>query len=337
MKNIQLVGKATTVTPFNVTRPNLKGLPTNSHGVAYIPATTLRGWLRNGLAYALAELLSRESNKFLTVDEINILANGVDTGRKLKEEGLASVKVGVNQKLREANPFISLFGHWKLAGKLAMGSATPKTNAVIQYGVGSRSNALGRNQDMQKFVAESELDYLQDILTADAKAVAASADYKGEKDALVKELKKADTSRKAEINERLNEIDEALSYVKDERVGAKETVQRTIDGFEAIDAGVECDHFMSIANPSDQEVTALLWLLRKMSFNPVIGGKRHLGCGRIKFQWDVMESSFANPTPKKIGEITIDETGFKTDMPNDLEAFEKLIISNEIDLSKYAL
>lgn len=337
MKNIQLRGAVTTVTPFSVILPglNLGELPRNADKNAYIPATTIRGWLRNGLAFALAELLHREKNEFLSVDEIYMIANGVDAGRKIQNKGLASVKVGENNSTRAANPFISLFGRWQLAGKLSVGSATPSSDRVVKYGMGIRTHSFNRNDALETFVDPSELSYLGQILKADSLSTEAVKEYKDREKVLIAERKTADKERKAEINAEIDEITALIKEAKQERVGPLNSTQHVLGGFEVIDANTECFNILSLANPSDDELTALLWLLRKLSTSLVIGGKRNIGCGKIKIEWDVMSSSFEETTPKKIGFVKMDETGFSTDLPFNLDAFEQKIISGEIDVRNF--
>lgn len=337
MKNVQLRGTVTTITPFNVSLPTLKlgELPRNTDNIAYIPATTIRGWLRNGLAFALAEMLQREKNEFLTVDEIYMIASGVDAGRKIKNKGLAAVKVGENNSVRAANPFMSLFGRWQLAGKLSVGSATPSSNRVVKYGMGIRTHSFNRNDALETFVDPNELDYLGEVLKADSLSAEAVKDYKDRKAALETERKTADKERKAEINAEIAEIQELIDESKKERVGPLNSTQHVLNGFEAIDANTECFNTLGLANPSDDELTALLWLLRKLSTSLVIGGKRNIGCGKIKIDWDVITSSFEDTTPKKIGFVKLDETGFSTDLPFDLDAFEQKIISGEINVRDF--
>ncbi|HCV3190503.1 TPA: hypothetical protein OV554_003652, partial [Acinetobacter baumannii] len=121
MKNIKFSGNITTVSPICVTLPHQTSIPKNTHGSSFIPSTSFRGMLRSMSTFAICKLLKQHETE-LPLDTIYMLSSGVDTGRKIKLGG-GYETLGKNKSIREANPQVSNFGNFAMAGKLKMGNA----------------------------------------------------------------------------------------------------------------------------------------------------------------------------------------------------------------------
>ena len=334
MKTITLIGTITTLSPVSVALPDIKGMAKNSQGLPMVSAGTLRGWLRHSAHEAVA-LIRHQAGQNLTVDQHYMLASGVDTARVIKDA--TSTKVGHNTAIRKANPLISLFGRWGMAGRLSVGSAVAQdAHCLITLGNGSRSHAFNRNQGLTEFVDVDQLDYLQQILLADGQSSEATSDLKDEEKRLKKELKGATVERKAEINARLSEIAVLIRDAKDERVGASEAVQRPLDGFEAIDAGQQLNHRMTLANPTEEELNLLLWSILVASSRPHIGGHRNLGCGSIAAEWTISQHALGDAQPSVLGRVGFNDQGFYCDVPGfDGQAMTEALKSGAIRVTEF--
>lgn len=336
MKNIKFIGQISTASPVVVSLPNLKGMPKNSHGAYYIPASSLRGMLRSMATHAICSVLKKQDVE-LPVDVVYMLASGVDTGRKVKLGG-GSETLGKNVAIREANPQISNFGNFGTAGKLKMGNAfcDPNVNPIARYGNGSRNHPFNRNQDLFNFVKAEEISYLKAIMEADALSALNTADLKDQKVKLKAQLKSADSEEKKAIFTQLEEIEADINGKKNLRVGSKETILRTLDGFETIDIGYDLDHRFTLTNPSDIDLQFLMWVFYKASSNFRVGGHQNLGCGEIHAHWEITESSLDNPESKKLGSLTMDEDGFKlVGIEFDPKQIEDAIIDGTFDFTVY--
>lgn len=330
-KTIKFVGHLTTVGPVNVTLPNVVGIPRNTHGAYYIPSSSFRGFLRSTAATAISQLLKKEG-KLLGLDDIYMNFSGVDTGRKLKLGG-GYERIGANLEIRETNPQISSFGNFAIAGKLKVGNAycDPNINPITTYGNGSRNHPFNRNPSLIGFVDPTELDYLKGVMDADAKSALDTADLKAlEKKLLAKSKKLTGDEKKAVLNE-LEEVKENIRDIKDDRTGSSESILRILAGFSAIDVGHTLSHRMILTNPSEQDFNYLLWVLWKGSANFNIGGHQNLGCGEIHAEWDIIETSLDDPTPRKIGSLKINDDGFQLDQID----FDPKEIDNAISNSKF--
>lgn len=309
MSLIQFNGKITTVSPVSISTPGVNGLLRDSRGNPMISGSSIRGWLRHSGHQALTHLKADEQ-QFFTVDEHYMLASGVDTARVVQDDE----SIGAVLKVREQNPFLSIFGRWKFAGHLSVGNAVATARDIVKLGGGARSHVFKRSQEMSQFIAADELVYLADILAADGDTSEATKDLKKEEKALLSERRTADADRKKEINKRLEDIEKQVREVKDERTGASETIQRPLDAFEAIDAGVVMPHRMNLTNPSEDEYMTTLFVLLAASKKPLIGGHRNLGCGHIEAEWELTKLDLRQP-PQTLGRVIIKSAGIEFDIP----------------------
>jgi hypothetical protein len=303
MKTIFFAGKIKTVSPVAVTVPDTVGMPKDSAGNAYLPANSIRGKLRHSLHEAIARHYA-DQGKPLTVDQHYMLGSGVDTARALKD---TSSNIGANTARRAANPVLSVFGNWGLAGKLGVGSGYTGTKAVI-HGAGVRKH-VGKEW-LDQIIDLSEIDYLTEILSQDGQTSQDSQPIKDRQKLLKRELKGADATRKTEINTELADLDQQLRELKDLRTGASESIQRPLEGFEVIDHGTTMPHRMILKNPTDTELHTVLLSIAAWAYEPMIGGHHNLGCGNIDAEWEIYEQAFLSNARTKIGTVGFNETGF---------------------------
>lgn len=340
-KSIILTGSITTLEPVNVSLADRDGMPKDSMGRPYIPASSLRGLLRHR-AMEAAQALCVTNGKPLSVDDIYMLAQGVDTSRRygdIMKNG--SVTVGGNNKYR-INPQISLFGRWQMRGKLAVGNAYANNrNALIRVGGGARTHAFERSEALMSFVDAGELDYLTQILNADSESSEAVGDIKAQIKAIQKQIRTAvDSEEREALNAEIEALKVKQREVKDARVGASESIRRPLEGFEAIAPNEVLEHRFRLVSPTDQEFEYFLWCLSLFAFNPTIGGHINLGCGLVSGHWDIYETSLTQMTPKKVGFVTADPVkgfSFEYESNPDLnpENITKAIEEGTLDLGKF--
>ena len=329
MKTIFLVGQIKAISPINITIPDVQGMPKDTNGFAYLPATSIRGKLRHSLHEAIARHLAEKGTP-LTVDQNYMLGNGVDTGRVLKD---TANTVGANAKLREANPVLSVFGNWGLGGKLGVGSGYTGKKAAL-YGGGARHHVA--KDWLQEVIDVSELDYLMDIRSQDGQTSQDAQPIKDRQKLLKREMKGADAERKAEINTELAELDTQLRGLKDARVGASESIQRPLESFEVIDHGTVMPHRMALKNPSDIELQAVLLSIAAWAYQPTIGGHHNLGCGEIDAEWEIYEQVFLSNERKLLGKVGFGAQGFFVKGIVFDAAQTIAILTTDFDLTKFS-
>jgi hypothetical protein len=335
---IKFIGTLETISPVSVCLPDNNGyMPRTSNGKYFIPATSIRGMLRSTAATAIAQVLLMKVDKRLGVDEHYMNFVGVDTGRKVKLGG-GYERIGNNIAIRESNPQVSLFGHFSIAGKLKMGNAYCSENdePLKIYGNGSRNHILNRSPEISAFINSDEIDYVKQIMDADALTAIDSSDLKGEKKKLEAESKKLTGDEKKAVISQINEIDDQIKKIKESRVGSTESILRPLKGFQAIDLGYALEHRMMLTNATEDELQYLLWVLWKASYDFKIGGHQNLGCGEVHASWKITKTSLENPNPIELGTLTIDDDGFKIEgIEFNPSLIENKIINGEFDFTVY--
>jgi CRISPR type IV-associated protein Csf2 len=251
-----------------------------------------------------------------SVDTHYMLTQGVDTTNQTLNEKVSGI-VSVESELREQNPFLSLFGRWRLPGHLGMDNAIPVTDGTGEtclyvHGRGARSNDFVRTPSQVAFLSVDEAKRLKEMVEQDALA----AQETGDIDDQIKLLKKdyqatKDQDEKRELGEQLNVLQAKKKDVKAAKKGSQESIQRPLEGFEAIKPGTRLKHKMMIQNASDMELGLYLATLREFARNPYVGGHRSLGCGEISGVWSVSYWPEDEVAPISLGEIKLSSSGFE--------------------------
>ncbi|KXS55435.1 MAG: CRISPR type aferr-associated protein csf2 [Marinobacter sp. T13-3] len=303
--------------PFRLSRkagrlPRMGALREDSP--VYFPATSLRGAIRragrNLVRRAVIQATGEETP--WSVDTHYMLTQGVDTTNQTLNEKVAGA-IGVENDLRDENPFLSLFGRWKLPGHLGIDNALPRhQNCVYVEGKGARSNDFNRDPDQVKFLSVEEAKRLKDVLEQDALAAEEAGDIDGQ----IRQLKKdisalTDKDEKAEVNEQIKALEAKKKAVKSAKAGSQESIQRPIEGFEAIQPGTTMDHRMLVQNATDLELGLFLACLRELARNPVVGGHRSLNCGEIRGEWTVRYWPETETQPIVAGTVSLSSEGFE--------------------------
>ncbi len=325
---------------LTVSRPNTaKGrMPRLPNGSTYFPSSSLNGLWRHAAHEAVAMHREKRHKPKLSLDAHYMLASGVDTARVLENLDMGG-SPGAELPVRAKNPLISLFGRWKLAGNLCMGDAFASSqDVIVQQGDGSRSHPFRRRPELTHFVSDEEMDRLESILNADSESSELVKPLEGR----VKELKAAMRGATAEIKAgfqaEIAELDAKIKEIKTGREGAKESVQRPLDTYEAIAAGSVLEHEMRIQGGAELEIGAFLWTTRHVASKPYVGGHKRSGLGRISASWDVRQYAPGANGPEVIGKVSFDDLGFHVEgekLLAALAAFEEAMESEKVALDQF--
>ncbi len=327
-------GTMTAVTGLTVTRPgDTFASPQNSHlklssqggrlprlgpkredVPVYFPATSLRGAIRRAGRNLIRRAVIRETGNDTpwSVDTHYMLSQGVDTTNKTINEKTSGA-FGVEAGLRDANPFLSLFGRWKLPGHFCIDNAVPEEfDCVYVEGRGARPNEMVRSPEQAQFLDASEAKRLKTMLEQDSLA----AQETGEVDRQIKDLKKQygkaeDSDERNEISEQIKALEAKKKNIKAAKHGSKESIQRTNEGFEAIRPGTRMSHRMIVQNANDLELGLALASLREFARSPYVGGHRALHCGEIEASWKVSYWPEDQDKPIVLGTVKLSSGGFE--------------------------
>lgn len=279
----------------------------------YFPATSLRGAIRRAGRNLIRRAVIRETENDTpwSVDTHYMLSQGVDTTNKtLKEK--TSGAIGAETGLRDVNPFLSLFGRWKLPGHFCIDNAVPEEfDCVYVEGRGARSNDMVRTPEQVHFLDASEAKRLKTMLEQDSLA----AEETGEVDSQIKDLKRQyakteDADERSEINEQVKALEARKKDIKAAKEGSQESIQRPIEGFEAIRPGTRMSHRMIVQNANDIELGLALASLREFARSPYVGGHRALHCGEIEASWKVSYWPEDQDKPILLGTVKLSSGGF---------------------------
>lgn len=305
-------GSLTAVEPLTVTIKGVQAgrLPRNggSEDTAYWPATTIRGSLRNaGHRVALRYSQDNSQKKFDLADHF-LLAQGVDIVGDMTGAGEGEVDAG--EALRKGNPQLSMFGMWKLSSKANIGNAFPITpNPTAMFGGGARTIMFERNPDLLDVLDDVEKARLQVILDEQALASVDIGELKSKQQELKKALKNAED--KKPIFDQLNVLHREIQERKDAKTEARESIRRPIDQYEAITAGTNMEHRMSLKSATTLELGFFIATLLEFARSPRMGGHQAHNCGLVSGAWDVKTWPAKALAPTTIGRVEFDSNGFR--------------------------
>lgn len=336
MSTYHFSGSLTATGNLTVSRPgSIKGkMPRLPNGLPLFPSGSLNGLFRHTAHEGLVAHLAAKK-VLLPIDAHYMLASGVDTARQVRD---LDGKPGAELPIRKANPILSVFGRWKLAGRLGMGDAIAQdANCIVSGGNGSRSHPFRRNQELIEYVDEAELERLNAILSADADSSEQVSPLEAQIKSLKTGLRNASGSDKDAIKAQIAEIETQIKEIKSEREGAQESVQRPLEPYECIAAGTVLDHEMRLHGGTPIELGVLLWTIRLVASRPVVGGHKRAGAGEFSAAWEVSRYDFGASKPVRIGSVSFDRNGLKIegeDLLAALAEFEADLEAGKIDLQK---
>lgn len=288
--------------------------PLREETPAYFPATSLRGAIRRAGRNVLRRAVVKETGNETpwSVDTHYMLTQGVDTTNKTIKEKTSGA-IGAESELRSANPFLSLFGRWKLPGHFCIDNAIPEDQDCIYVeGRGARSNDFVRSPEQAIFLDAAEVKRLKEMLEQDSLVAAESGDIDKDIRDLKADLRKAeDPDERNEINEQVKALEVQKKAIKTAKKGSKESIQRPLEGFEAIKPGTQMTHRMILQNSDAVELGLALASLREFARSPYVGGHRALHCGEVSAVWNVSCWPEDADKPLAVGTVKLSSGGFE--------------------------
>jgi hypothetical protein len=353
--SLTLHGVVKAITPISVSRPddNFKSITADDKKPRlprmgakredvspFIPGSSFRGAIRR----CGRDVIARHLDRKFTVDELYMLTGGVDTTKLTSSEVVAG-EIDKESELREANPMLSLYGRWGLPSHIGVGDLIPQNaNCIFTAGAGVRTNEFIRNPAATQLISRDEHDYLKSILASDTES---SSEIRGINTAiksLLKDLRNAESAEaKIQINEEIKQYESKIKGIKDNKVGAENTIQRPLSGFEAIIPGTELNQRLSLMLVSQDELGLFLESFAAFARKPIIGGHANYACGAVSATYDVKFWDENDDKPTTVATISFDEDGFDITGPcaEELYAVRKQFLSrlkdNAFDFSQYLI
>lgn len=270
-----------TLQPITFTHHGVKDLPLLVRGVdhegrplrtVFIPAGQLRGRLRHEAA--LSKMRGMPDK--VKLEDAYLLALGQDL-RPEEDDEPEAIRIGEQIKFRQANPFLDLFGTWKVSSRLFVSHLTPETN-VQPDRIAHIRRDLDVNPELMNALDEDEQSRLYERQEKQALASKAGAIIKIVEAELRSAKKAKDQAKTDELELKLQELNELKKAHKgdDESDNTKHLVE-----IQTIPAGLELLGKLTIQRPRPTDIETLVSALDGLSRAPFMGAQRARGCGEI--------------------------------------------------------
>jgi hypothetical protein len=293
MGDVIINGTITTVGPLSISMPDGRdygGFPIMSRGIdadgkplktAYLPATTLRGFLRRAVVmHDMKEAAAAKSPYSLPKAYAELIGQDAASEKQAGEVDLLEI-----QRVRDESPVIDLFGSGLgVSSRLRVGHFVPNLNLLPDEYSGVRKD-LGDTEGAVELLSE-----------ADATAYygrEASNSRRSQADALVKSLErqvraaKKKNSDEAELTTQLEEAKTLLDKNKED-MGDMQVSSRTLVGHFAMAANLDLFGRLVIVNAKERDLAMIEFGLDCLSRSPVLGAQSARGCGEISGSFEVV-------------------------------------------------
>ena len=281
MQDVRIDIAVNTIQPITFTHHGIDGLPTMVRGVdmeghplrtVYIPAAQFRGRLRHEAA--LAKMRTAHSPVKLAEAYMLALGQNIDTK---EDEADEKVRLGELLALRAANPFIDLFGTWRMDSRLYVSHLMPVVNVKPDTFHHIRRD-LDTNDALFAELPEAEIDVFYERQDGQSQASQAEGLIK----VATRELRKAKKENDlAKCDEFEAKIEELKALKKAHKAGDESGNTKHLVAMEAVPAGIQllCKLIIKRATPLD--LSMLTGALNAISEFPMMGAQRARGCGEV--------------------------------------------------------
>lgn len=292
MKHIVINGTITTIGPLSIRMPDAtehQGFPIMVRGIdedgnkqktGYLPATTLRGFLRRAVVTRDMEIAAADGNHYsLPKAYSELIGQDSASEKQAGEIDLAEIK-----KAREASPVLDLFGSGLgVSSRLRVSHFLPAMNVLPDEYSGVRKD-LGDTDGIIELLNKDDATAYYGRETANRRRAAAEALITN----LKRQIRAADKKGEdiTDLNLQLAEAEKVVSKYKTE-MGDMQVSSRTLVSHTALAAGLELHGRLVLINAKDRDLEMIEYALDRLSCFPVLGAQSARGCGEISGQFDV--------------------------------------------------
>jgi CRISPR/Cas system CSM-associated protein Csm3 (group 7 of RAMP superfamily) len=297
MKTIVINATLTTVGPISITMPIAEGqignkfnnFPVVTRGLdedgnrqqtAYLPATTLRGFLRRAIVTDQMTQAAAAGKPY-TLQKAYADLIGQDAASESKED-LDLLKL---RQTREDNPVLDLFGAGLgIKSRLLVSHFMPTHNVLPEVTTGVRKD-LEDTDGVLDLLTSADRDQYLGRSGANSKRAAALAVVKG-LEGKIRKAKKAGE----DISELELALKEAQGVVErhESAMGDMLNSSRTLTSYYVLPAGVELKGRLVVENARERDLAMIELALNELSKRPILGAQSARGCGEIEGTFDVL-------------------------------------------------
>jgi hypothetical protein len=270
------------VQPLTFTHHGTEGLPLLTRGIdaegrhlrsVYLPAAQFRGRLRHEAA--LAELGARDGK--VPLEQAYLLALGQDL-RPEEDQAPEAVRLRDQLEFRAKNPFVDLFGTWKVASRLFVSHLLPPVN-VQPDTVAHIRRDLDTSADMMALLEDQEQDRFYARQQNQGLASKAEALIKLATGELAAARKAKNDDKVQQVTAKLEEL---LALKKTRKADdASENTKHLLE-LQVIPAGLDLLGSITVHDAKPYDLLTLVKALDGFSRKPYLGAQRARGCGEIR-------------------------------------------------------
>lgn len=287
-----------TVGPLSIAMPvaeggtsnSFKNFPVMTRGVdedgnkkltGYLPATTLRGFLRRAVVLRDMKKAASAGIPYSLQQAYRELIGQDAESERAEEEKINPVEL---RKAREASPILDLFGSGLgIKSRLMISHFLPAINVLPDAFTGVR-------KDLEDTDGVLDLVNPADIQTylgrSDANSRRATAE------GLLSQLKRKLSAAKRK-NEPTDDLENQVAEMQARadalktQMGDMQVSSRTLVGHYALPAGLDLKGRLVVANCTDADLEMIGYALNELSLRPVLGAQSARGCGEISGSFDI--------------------------------------------------
>ena len=297
MKTIVINATITTVGPLSIAMPIAEGqmgnkfnnFPVVTRGLdedgnklqtAYLPATTLRGFLRRAIVtQQMTEAAA--AGKPYTLQRAYADLIGQDAASESKDD-IDLLKL---RQTRDENAVLDLFGSGLgIKSRLLVSHFLPSHNVLPEVITGVRKD-LEDTDGILDLLTPADSDKYLGRSAANSRRSSAVAVVKG----LETKIRKA-TKAGEDVSELRAALEEAKGVADryEADMGEMTNSSRTLTNYYAFPAGVELKGRLVIENARDRDLPMIELALNALSCRPILGAQSARGCGEIEGVFDAL-------------------------------------------------
>ncbi|MEY4351707.1 MAG: hypothetical protein RL078_1786 [Bacteroidota bacterium] len=270
-----------TLQPVTYSHHGVKDIPLLIRGVdslgvpqrtVYLPAGQLRGRLRHEAALSAM----RNKAEKVKLEEAYMLALGQDLSPE-EDKAPEEIRLGEQLKFREANPFLDLFGTWKLSSRLFVSHLLPEQNVQPDV-IRNIRRDLDTNEEIMEELGEMEQERLYERQNKQAQASKVNTLI----DIAEREIKVARRSKdQTKVDELEAKLEQLKNLKKDKKGEDQSENTKHLVEYQVIPAGVSLFGKLTIERPIPSDLKLIIEAFKAISLKPYFGAQRARGCGEI--------------------------------------------------------
>lgn len=297
MTTIIIKGILTTVGPLALKLPEAEGqgsnrwgnFPVETRGVdaagtklqsGYLPATTLRGFLRRAV---VTDRMRQSAAEGQLTSLTQAYADLIGQDAASEEKG--TVDLLKLRQTRDDNPVLDLFGAgMSMASRLLVSRFRPDQLILPEVVTGARKD-LDDTEGVLDLISEDDRAAFFGRAEANSKRADAAAVVKNLEAKLRKAEKAKDST--AELQQALGAA-KAMLEKHTAGMGSMTNSSRTLTSYWALPAGINLRGQLVVERARDRDLPMLELALNALSMRPILGAQSARGCGEVCGTFEVL-------------------------------------------------